>query len=160
MNKVKKFAERTCSICGEGMTFVAMVDKDTKKERPLEGVLLSGTIRKYQCQKGHIETNEDGNRFSVLKKDDSFRNAKELIMYMKVHEESQRALVSFQHFICLAYLAGWETGNITPESFNKQGWFLSLHSYPNITTDAFKRLQAGDIPENWLYQLTEKISKR
>jgi hypothetical protein len=157
----REVAERKCSTCGGDMFFVTVVDKDTKKERPLEGVLLSGTVRKYRCPKGHVETNENGNGFWVLRKDDSFTNAKELIMYMRIHQESPRALVSFRHLVCLTYLAGWETGDITQESFDKgRGCFQSLHSYPNITTDAFKRLQAGDIPENWLYQLTEKISKR
>lgn len=58
----ERFVERRCSICGKDMNFVGVVDKDTKMWRPLEGMPLSGTLRKYRCPKGHEETNENEGR--------------------------------------------------------------------------------------------------
>lgn len=55
-----RFTEKICSTCGKDMVFVSVIDKVTKEWRPLEGMPLSGTLRKYQCQYcGNVETNEE-----------------------------------------------------------------------------------------------------
>lgn len=160
---------RKCSTCGEEMQFIGYVDTETGEdlkvgfiEELTMGRHLTGSVRKYQCLKGHVETNKNevlpARSFQILGEDNLFRNARDLVGYAERHAETERALMRFDHLVCLAYIAGWKTEDITPESFTgEKKCFKSLHSYPDLVVDAKRRLDAGDIPEDWLEQLSKQI---
>ena len=156
-----------CSECGGVMSFGGFIDKKTKEEIPIgfiekgtmSGGLLSGTLRKYVCSNGHVETNENDDfsakKFQVLNENDSFRNAEALVGYAEIRAKSERALISFKHLVCLAYIADYDLSSITRENVEERNNIHSLHTYPGIIDKAKNRLKT--LPSNWLDQLSKQI---
>lgn len=154
------------------MQFIGYVDTETGEdlkvgfiEELTMGRHLTGSVRKYQCPNGHIETNKDEvlptSGFRILGENDPFRNAGELVSYAKIHAETERALMRSDHIVCLAYIAGWGTENITQRTLaGTEKCFQSLHSCRDLVVDAKRRLDAGDIPEDWLYQFTKEVEDK
>ena len=151
------------------MQFVGYVDKVTGKNLEegfmgelMIGKFLSGVLRKYQCPKGHTETNENEDSsvmgFQILDETDSFRNAKELVGYAELHVESERALMRFDHLVCLAYIAGRYdllSGITKKDVGDNKGRYLSLHDYHGIAKFAKQGLET--LSPDWLEQLMKNL---
>lgn len=97
----------------------------------------------------------------VLKPSSLFENPAGLVGYAERLARTERAMVSMELLARLAYLAGQEIilSNKDAEKLKKKKGVVSLHdhNYATLIPIARKRINRGEIPDNWLLGFMEYI---
>jgi len=88
--------------------------------------------------------------------EDPFREAGFLIGYMEIHAGTQLALVHIKHLAQLAYLAGYDIPDLTPDKLEIKD-FRSLHDYGHLIKEARERFNEGLISDNWYAEFEESM---
>ncbi len=83
--------------------------------------------------------------------------AKHLVAYVNLHQDTQRALILYNHLAQLEYLVGVDI-SLTPPELLVDGRFASLHDHDahGLVGEALRRISCGLVPENW-DEILEKI---
>lgn len=97
----------------------------------------------------------------VPKPSSLFENPAGLVEYAERRARTERAMVSMELLAQLAYLAGHEIilSDRDVEKLKKKKGVISLHdhNYATLIPIARKRINRGEIPDNWLLGFMEYI---
>lgn len=91
----------------------------------------------------------------------AFKTPDDLIKYVDTHRHTERALVHDGHLALAGFIAGWDISDIPGNVFERDS-FRSLHTLDaeKLCEDAQRRIEAGEIPDDWVEQCVSQLANR